>query len=212
MINNSSKGNLLNNHSLGVLSRALETSFWTNRKLNLPTSFQLEFDWTDLYFEPVNSFEAPNTAISIDFINPKSISLLSTKEHEEKEDLVEFLLKRENFSLDCREKYFTFTDNGLKKRIIAEMKSVITVHGYSPNENIFLVENCSLVFIAEDYGLAISAESIKLFACSVEVELNKIPEIYDKWVNYWATYCKLVDTKNPLPKDESFERRYFYGT
>jgi hypothetical protein len=209
MENNAHNVDSINIKSLKVLSHALEISFWTNRKSNLPSNFQLEFDWTDLYFEPVNKLEAPKSGILIDFANPKSVSFLHRKKIEDK---IEFLLEKEAFALDCKEKHFTFTDNELKKKIISEMETINTIHGYSPTEKAFLQEKYSLVFIAEDYGFAISAEAIKLYSNSVEVELNKIPELNELWINYWTTYCKLMDTDTPLPKDESFERRYYYGT
>ena len=147
MKNSTSEIDSIDIKPLEVLGHALEISFWTKRKFNFPYSLQLEFDCTDLYFEPVKKYESPKTEIVIEFINPKSVSFLCSKNNEE--DIAD-LIDKEAFALDCTKGRFTFTDNELKKKIIREMKTINSIHGYSPKEVAFYEEKYSLVFVAEN--------------------------------------------------------------
>lgn len=189
---------------LDILTTAIsDVGYWSWWTTDLPTVIQIEFGGTLLYFPPDDNSKPPNSQIAIQFKNPKSISFLTRQETHQNwfDDLHNDKLEPPTLSWD----YFTFTDNKLQTEIINEAKSIETIHGYSPKDEIFLTENYKLAFWAGDYGFAVSSDEIKIVSQTGQIELDQIPKLHSDWWAYWKRYYKVINTKNALPKDYACE-------
>lgn len=204
---NPSSESLTETQVLDILSNAIyEMGYWSWWTTDLPTIIQLEFGGTRLYFPPTDNSQPPSTQILIQFGNPKSISFL-TKQEIQGNDQTWFddLHNDKMEAPTCSYGYFTFTDNSLMTEIINEAKTIKTIHGYSPTDNLFQTEKYKLAFWAGNYGFAVSADEIKLLAMNGKVEFDQIPKVNSEWWTYWRKYWDLVNTKNALPKDYACE-------
>jgi hypothetical protein len=105
----------------------------------------------------------------------------------------------------CSYEEFTFTDTSLMTAIINEAKTIKTIHGYSPTDNLFQTEKYKLVFWAGDYGFAVASDEIKLLTKDGQIELGQIPSVHAQWWTYWRKYWDLINTKDALPKDYACE-------
>ena len=195
------KNKTKDNSELKLLENAIcDIGWWSWWTTELPKTIQIEFGGTQLYFEPSENGIPPNNQIALQFINPKSISFLSRSKN-----LVENwpeLLKTDKLELpNCDYENFTFLDENVMKNIIDKAELIQTIHGYSPKEDSFYKEKYKLVFWAQEYGLAVNAEELKLMSQKGRIELNEVSEINNRWWNYWQKYWSLRDTENPLPMD-----------
>jgi hypothetical protein len=192
---------------LDILSNAIcDVGYWSWWTTNLPTVFQIEFGGTQLYFPPSDNSQPPSTQIAIQFRNPKSISFLTRREL--KSDDANWFDDLHNDKMEaptCSHEEFTFTDHSLMTAIIKDAKTIKTIHGYSPTDNLFQSEKYKLVFWAGDYGFAVSSEGIKLLTKDGRIELDQIPSVHSQWWTYWRKYWDLINTENALPKDYACE-------
>jgi hypothetical protein len=192
---------------LDILSNAIcDVGYWSWWTTDLPAIIQIEFGGTQLYFPPADNSQPPLTQIAIQFRNPKSISFLTRREIEsDNQNWFNDLHDDKMEAPTCSYDFFTFTDNLLMTEIINEAKTIKTIHGYSPTDNLFQSEKYKLVFWAGDYGFAVSSDEIKLLTKHGKVELEQIPTVHSEWWTYWKKYHDLKDTKNALPKDYACE-------
>lgn len=192
---------------LDILSNAIyDIGYWSWWTTDLPTIIKIEFGGTRLYFPPTDNSQPPSTQIAIEFRNPKSISFLTRQEILANDQTWFDDLHNDKMEApSCSYGYFTFTDNSLMMEIINEAKTINTIHGYSPTDNLFQTEKYKLVFWAGDYGFAVSADEIKLLTNNGKVELDQIPKVHSEWWTYWRNYWDLINTKNAFPKDYACE-------
>jgi hypothetical protein len=52
-----------------------------------------------------------------------------------------------------------------------------------------------------EVGIVIVADKMKIVSHSGEIELSKIPELHQKWWDYWKKYWEVKDSNSPLPYD-----------
>lgn len=203
----SSTETLTETQMLDILSNAIcDVGYWSWWVTDLPTVVQIEFGGPLLYFPASDSSQPPNSQIAIQFRNPKSISFLTRKELTSDDEYWFDELHNDKMEPPtCSHGEFTFTDYALMTKIINEAKTIKTIHGYSPIDNLFQSEKYKLVFWAGDYGFAVSADEIKLLTKDGDVELNQIPSLHSQWWTYWRKYWDLINTENALPKDYACE-------
>src|SRR5262249_17729729 len=136
--------------------------------------------------------------LALRFINPKSVTLLYKKESRlpknwldlfEKDKLQPFSVDYEHFSFD--------SDRVRKIFLTADSTETIIGENYSDNLN----GVCTLGFWAGEVGIVIVADSMKIVSHSGQIELQKIPELHQKWWEYWKNYWDMKETKSPLPYD-----------
>ncbi|MDX1906586.1 MAG: hypothetical protein SF053_06080 [Bacteroidia bacterium] len=192
---------------LALLSSAIsDLGRWTWWATSLPKVIQIEFNRTQLYFPPADDSQPPKTQIAIQFINPKSISFLTKRDHNPDgqhwfDDLHHDKLEPPTCSRDT----FTFTDHAAMASMINDAKTIDTIYGYPPSIELFQTEKYTLVFWAEDYGLAVASDKIDLLTKDGDVALTQIPSLHSQWWAYWRKYWDLKNTPNALPKDFACE-------
>ncbi|MFZ4545354.1 MAG: hypothetical protein ACOYOA_14980 [Saprospiraceae bacterium] len=198
---------LTENLILEILCDAIsDVGYWSWWVTDLPTIIQIEFGGTQLYFPPSDNSKPPNTQIAIQFKNPKSISFLSRQElGSVDENWYDDLHNDKIEAPTCSHGEFTFIDQLLMTTIINEAKTIKTIHGYSPTDNLFLNEKYKLVFWADDYGFAVASDAMKIFTKDEDIELDQIPSIHSQWWTYWRKYWDLKNTNNALPNDFACE-------
>ena len=187
-----------------ILTNAIcDVGYWSWWATELPTVIQIEFGGTQLYFPPVDNSKPPNSQIAIQFRNPKSISFLTRQEVSQNwfDDLHNDKIELPS----CSEEHFTFSDEKRMIKIINEAETITTIHGYSPEDKMFLTEKYKLTFWADDYGFAVASEEIKIISHTETIELDQIPKLNSEWWVYWKRYWDLKKTENALPKDFACE-------
>ena len=191
---------------LEVLENAIcDIGWWSWWTAELPNILQIEFGGTQLYFEKTQNENPPNNQIAIQFINPKSISFLSRNNNQIEENWAEKLQNDKLELPSCDYEKFSFANKNLMKSIIDEAETINTIYGNSPKDISFYTEKYKLVFWAQNYGIAVNAEEIKLMSHNGKIELEDIREINNSWWKYWKKYWSLKYSKNPLPKDNLCE-------
>lgn len=192
---------------LDILSNAIcDVGYWSWWTSDLPSVFQIEFGGTQLYFPSADNSQPPSSQIAIQFINPKSISFLTKNGGEDVEqNWFEDLHNDKMQAPTCSYDHFTFTDNSLMTEIISETKTIKTIYGYSPTDNLFHCEKYKLAFWAGKYGFAVSSDEIKLLTKEGYLELDQISNVHSKWWSYWRKYWDLKNTKNALHRDYACE-------
>lgn len=192
---------------LEILSEAIcDVGYWSWWVTNLPTVIQIEFGGTQLYFPTSDNSQPPNSQIAIQFRNPKSISFLTREElTSDDENWFDDLYNDKMEAPTCSHGEFTFTDQSIMTEIINEAKTIKTIHGYSPKDNLFQSEKYKLIFWAGDYGFAVSSDEIRILTKDGDIQLDQIPSIHSQWWTYWRKYWDLINTKNALPKDYACE-------
>ncbi len=197
---------LTENQLLDLLSSAIcDVGYWSWWTADLPTVIQIEFGGTQLYFSQPDSSLPPLTQIAIQFRNPKSISFITRQEIQGDPKWFDELHNDKMEAPTCSYENFTFTDDHLITKILNEVKTINTIHGYSPKDKLFVTEKYKLVFMAGDYGFTVSADEIRLLTKDGKIELDQIPDFRSKWWTYWKKYHELRNTKNALPKDYACE-------
>ncbi|HNT20177.1 MAG TPA: hypothetical protein PKL70_07105 [Saprospiraceae bacterium] len=198
---------LTENQKLEILGDSIsDVGYWSWWTTDLPKVIQIEFGGTQLYFPPSDNSQPPNSQIAIQFINPKSISFLTREElKSDDENWFDDLHNDKMGPPTCSHGEFTFTDQSLMTEIINDAKTIKTIHGYSPKDNLFQTETYKLVFWAGDYGVAVSSDEIRLLTKDGEIKLDQIPSVHSQWWTYWRKYWDLINTKNALPKDYACE-------
>ena len=175
-----------------------DVGLWTWWTTDSNKSVQLEFDRAMLFIENPENKEKPSNRLALRFLNPKSVTILYKKESKlpknwlelfEKDKLEPFSVDYENFSFDKEQ----------VSKILASADSTETIIGEKYNDK--TNGTCRLGFWAGEIGIVIVADTMKIVEHSGQIDLNKIPELHQKWWGYWKKYWDLKDTKSPLPYD-----------
>jgi len=194
--------------NLEILGDAIsDVGYWSWWVTELPNIFQIEFGGTQLYFPTSDIAKPPSGQIALQFKKPTSISFLniSDKEPIGKVKWYDLLQQDQMEPVGISYGYFTLTDDKLIEEILRDAKLIETIHGYSPKTGQFLDEKFKLVFWAGEYGLAASGAELSLWTQDGEIDLDQIPDINNKWWDYWKEYWKLKKEGAPLHYDYACE-------
>lgn len=177
-----------------------DVGLWTWWATDSTKYVQLEFDRTMLLLSESTNEKPPSNKLAIQFKSPISAVVLTKKESKLPDDWLTLFHedKLEPFQIDYE--HFSFDSKQIKEIMeLSDASQIILGDNY---ENIVDIEKkVQLGFWAEEIGLIVVADSMKIVSHSGEIELNEIPDLHNKWWDYWKNYWALIDTDNKLPYD-----------
>jgi hypothetical protein len=181
-----------------ALTGAGTWSWWDE---NLPDLFQIEFDAVKLWIPFPDAPDTPSHHISLRFKNPASIAFLTPKDTTNPSDWYK-LLKQEKWkeSLTIDPHDFTFTDAAAMKKML-EASTIKVHHGINPLEKTFFDSKVKLVFLTENGGLALAAESLCLVDFEGEIPFDMVGRLSQDWWDYWREYGDAKTTSTPFKQD-----------
>ncbi len=175
-----------------------DVGLWTWWTTDSTKSVQLEFDRAMLFIDNPENKVTPSNRLALRFVNPKSVTLLYKKESGLPKNWLELFEKDklEPFSVDYE--HFSFDREQVNKILTSADSSETVIGG---NYKDYSNGVSQLGFWAGEVGIVIVADSMKIVSHSGQIELANIPELHQKWWDYWKKYWDLKDTKSPLPYD-----------
>lgn len=185
--------------NLSVLANAIsDCGLWTWWDSDFPELFQIEFTRVMLYIEPKSIEVPPSNQIALRFLKPSSVILLKSEDFylgnswltDFKDDKLEpFNIDYDNFTFNQNEVFDILND--------AKNTEVLFSTELAGKAN----NNISLGFWANEVGIVIKAEDIKIISHSGVIELDEISVRSKKWWDYWQEYWNKIDTPQKLPYD-----------
>lgn len=179
--------------------------YWQWWDMSVPDSVYLEFGGVQLYQKNEEMTKPPYSTIGLQFIGLHSVCFLTKDSTKTDEKWCKQLHQDQLEFPNCDHEHFSFTDEIQMKGTISCADRIEVVVGDNPNEKSFWQGNYRLVFWANNYGCAISADTLKLHSHGGEMRLEEVPLLYKEWWEYWRLYHDKRDTKNPMPKDYACE-------
>jgi hypothetical protein len=89
--------------------------------------------------------------------------------------------------------------------VLSSARSIDTRFGVSPSDEEFLRSQCIVAFGAGPVGCIIGADSMEILTTAGEVSLEDVPELHERWWEYWREYWDVRGTENALPIDYACE-------
>jgi hypothetical protein len=193
--------------TIEILERAISDigvcSWWSQK---LPDIFQIEFRQVLLWNPPIEDGNPPSGQIALRFIHPVHVSFLSTESNDiSDEERWYNLLKNDKIEpINIKEETFVINN---KKRTMSILKNVPNINNYYGNKfkRKYLNANFSICFWNGETGMIVCSDNMEIYNHIGEIELSSIPQISQKWWEYWEKYWELKDKDNALPIDFSCE-------
>lgn len=187
--------------ALDVLAYAMsDVGLWTWWSEKFPDVLQLEFNRTMLYFSAPSTDRPPSNQIALVFQNPTSVTLMTRNGYTLPDHWLDDFHADKLEPLGMDYEYCSFNPADIKS-IIDKAEVLNTVHGAEIRD--VALSDCpiSLSFWAEDVGLVVCAEAMKIITHDGAVALDQIPDIHNKWWVYWRQYWSVINTNKRLPYD-----------
>ncbi|HFA48224.1 MAG TPA: hypothetical protein ENJ95_04310 [Bacteroidetes bacterium] len=177
-----------------------DVGLWTWYNPKFPNRLQLEFNRTMLYFEAENQENPPPNQIAILFEEIESVFTFKRNDSKLSENWLNQFTedKLEPFNIDYEN--FSFDTESIEK-IRREAANIQCQFG---NKNLIITNSemkYKLGFLAEEVGLIVTANKLRILNQSGEIELEQIPEIHQKWWKYWEKYWAYKHLKKEIPYD-----------
>ena len=193
------------NEYLPALESAIsDVGHWTWWTANLPDTFQVEFDGTQLWNPPLGEGKPPSGQIALRFRKPRLIYFL-TLSNSVPEDWPDLLQRDELQPVGVDHEAFTLTSAELCSALVAKAASVRALVGEPGNTRLPAPGEALLGFEAGRVGLVIAAESMGVFNYQGELNQQAVLESNRQWWAYWREYWHRMDTRDPLPRDYACE-------
>jgi hypothetical protein len=185
-----------------------DIGYWNWWDEDFPHSIRVEFGGVQLWMPPSPDSETPRGTVALQFNNPTSVSFLIHQDApadipENWPDLLrndEF--ERFNFRDDGA---FVFNEHEYVLEILNSARHVDTRFGVSPRDEHFLRSQCIVAFGAGPVGCIIGAENMEIITSAGEISLDDVPELHERWWEYWREYWDVRGTPNALPEDYACE-------
>lgn len=191
----------LEKNPLEVLAYAIsDVGLWTWYNPKFPKYLQLEFNRTMLFFEANNKENPPPNQIAILFEDIESVFTFKRQDSKlSKNWLNQFTEdKLEPFNIDYEN--FSFDTEAIEKI----QTDAINIECQFGNEKLTVANSkmkYKLGFLAEEVGLIVTADKMKILNQSGKIEIEQIPEIHQKWWKYWENYWAHKNLKKEIPYD-----------
>lgn len=177
--------------------------WWTADK----DMFHIEFAGAQLFFPPIEKGTIPTSILGLQFLDIKCIARLSKDTLVLNENVEWF----DNIQKDLS-KPFPLAPGSLTlsnpKKVLEFLNSAHQITFFKGDMEDIQSLNTAETFIgfwAGTAGMIIIAKEMKLTSHHGKVKLNDIPELNEKWWNYWKEYWDKKLSGNPIPYDYNCE-------
>ena len=194
----------VNEHLPALESAISDVGHWTWWTANLPDTFQVEFDGTQLWNPPLGEGKPPSGQIALCFRKPRLVYFLTFSESIPG-NWPDQLHRDELGSFGVDHEAFTLTSADLCAHIVAKAKSVRALVGEQGRAPLPAAGEAFLGFEAGPVGFVVAAESMGVFNYHGELDPPAVLESNRRWCDYWREYWQRMDTPDPLPHDFACE-------
>lgn len=169
-----------------------------------PDTFQIEFNNTLLWMSSTQPGQAIDYKLAIAFFYPTSVSFLTCKKKQVVPEDWSILLNKDKLDgFYVSDRFLTFNNKKIIKKILSKSKKVDTIFGVTPKSKEFYKSPYQFAFLSEDeeVGLIVGAKDIHLMSSDDNVKLENVEELYEKWWEYFYDYKEKVGTNEAYPSD-----------
>jgi hypothetical protein len=188
---------------LDTLEAAItDTGVWSWWTANLPDSFQLEFNQTQLWCPPSTSTEPPSSQIALRLIRPRSVVFLANDDQSDhwfdamqRDELRPFPTDRDTFTLADHDQARTFLAASAK-----------THHLVGPPASGVASDGCAVVaFLAGPVGFYGVADAMEIYNLKGRLLPADVEAANSKWWENWREYWRRKDGPESMPYDWTCE-------
>ena len=187
--------------SLEMLAYAIsDVGLWSWYSADFPTFVQLEFVQTMLYFDKGTEEEAPSNQIAIQFGEIESVFALADVEAQVPDNWLELFTNDQVPPFHIDHEKFSFTPS-LFPSLKSKQHTLTCIFGNPDHPLDASTHQFNLGFRAEEVGLIVVANKMKILTHHGEIALEDIPELHKNWWEYWEQYWAHKDTEKEFPYD-----------
>jgi hypothetical protein len=173
--------------------------WWTSK---FPIAFALELNNTMMYFGNEDRTQPPSSKISIQFINPKSVSFLHNNGISENGEKLYDLLNQDKLDPQLIvSDEIGFNDLDIMNKAIENNKQIDVIFGEYPTDPELAKSMVQFAMNTTIGGVIVFAESIKLVNYKGEFQLSDVEKYHADWWKYYNEYWDSKNTETPFPID-----------
>jgi hypothetical protein len=194
----------VNEHLPALESAISDVGHWTWWTADLPESFQVEFDGTQIWNPPLGEKKPPSGQIALRFRKPRLVYFLTLADGVPA-DWPDQLQRDELEPPRVDHEAFTLVATVVCGQLVGKAVAIRSLVGDSDVTPLPKPGEALLGFEAGPFGLVIAAESLGVFNHHGELDAPAVLAGIRKWWEYWREYWQRIDSADPLPRDYACE-------